>query len=154
MGDQIGKVVKRTLYFVPIKEFERVRSLSVGKTEMANVFANMARLNAFYIIARAGSGHIGTSFSSMDIVSWLLLAELNDADARKNYAGDIYFSSKGHDAPGYYAALIGMGRMRYKRIHQLRRLGGLPGHPDIHTEGIVTNTGSSGMGISNAKKKE
>ena len=35
--------------------------------------------------------------------------------------------------------------------HQLRQLGGLPGHPDIKTPGIVTNTGSLGMGISKAK---
>jgi len=95
------------------------------------------------MIARAGSGHIGSSFSSLDIISWLLLEELDE--------DDIFFSSKGHDAPGYYAALIGMGRIDFDLIHKLRRFDGLPGHPDIGTPGVVTNTGSLGMGVSKAK---
>src|SRR5688500_15900507 len=95
------------------------------------------------MIARAGSGHIGSSFSCLDIVSWLLLEELG--------ADDLYFSSKGHDAPGYYAALIGLGRLPEEKLHALRRLFGLPGHPDVRTAGVVANTGSLGMGISKAK---
>src|SRR6185503_9364971 len=30
-------------------------------------------------------------------------------------------------------------------------LGGLPGHPDVGTPGIASNTGSLGMGVSKAK---
>ena len=149
MGDQVGAAVEGTLYFVPLDEFERVLSLDAPKTDLAAIFANMARLNTLYMIARAGSGHIGSSFSSMDIVSWLLLDELKVEN--ENNAGDIYFSSKGHDAPGYYAALIGAGRMNFDLIHKLRRIDGLPGHPDIHTECMETNTGSLGMGVSKAK---
>lgn len=151
MGDQIGNAVVGTLYYIPYKEFERVRALPVEKTSLAEIFANMARLNTLYMIGRAGSGHIGSSFSSMDMVSWLLLNELTDADLSNNDAGNIYFSSKGHDAPGYYAALIGAGRMNFESIHKLRRIDGLPGHPDINTECMVTNTGSLGMGVSKAK---
>ncbi|CUU42405.1 1-deoxy-D-xylulose-5-phosphate synthase [Blastochloris viridis] len=103
----------------------------------------MARLNALYMIARAGSGHIGSSFSSLDILSQLYLAEMAE--------GDLFFSSKGHDAPGLYAVLIGLGRMAEDKLHVLRRLGGLPGHPDVSIAGMVTNTGSLGMGISKAK---
>src|SRR5262249_7416079 len=95
------------------------------------------------MIAKAGSGHIGSSFSSMDILSWLMLNELAPED--------VFFSSKGHDAPGYYSVLLGTGKLNYDHIHKLRKLGGLPGHPDIHTPGIHTNTGSLGMGISKAK---
>ena len=95
------------------------------------------------MIARAGSGHIGSSFSSLDIISWLLLEEMCEED--------IFFSSKGHDAPGYYSALIGMGRLEFDFIHKLRKIDGLPGHPDIGTPEIVTNTGSLGMGVSKAK---
>src|SRR4030095_7706720 len=35
-------------------------------------------------------------------------------------------------------------------LHRLRRLGGLPGHPDVETPFIAANTGSLGMGISKA----
>ena len=44
-----------------------------------------------------------------------------------------------------------LGPLPFEQIHPLRRLGGLPGHPDVATPGIVTNTGSLGMGISKAK---
>jgi transketolase len=47
--------------------------------------------------------------------------------------------------------MIGLGNLNFSLIHQLRRINGLPGHPDIHTPGIVTNTGSLGMGVSKAK---
>ena len=53
--------------------------------------------------------------------------------------------------PALYAVLIGLGRLPFESIHTLRRLDGLPGHPDVGTPGIVANTGSLGMGISKAK---
>jgi transketolase len=131
------------LHYVPPKEFERLRRLPMKPTDRAALFATCCRINALYMIAQAGSGHIGSSFSSLDIVSWLYLNELQP--------DDLYFSSKGHDAPGLYAVLLGLGLIPFEQIHRLRRLGGLPGHPDIATPGIVTNTGPLGMGISKAK---
>lgn len=150
MGDQIGQAVEGTLYYVPYSELERVRALNIPREHRAEIFADMCRLNALYMIARAGSGHIGSSFSSMDIISWLLLEELQTVETAQT-TGDVFFSSKGHDAPGYYAALMGMGKLSFDLIHKLRRIDGLPGHPDIATPGIITNTGSLGMGISKAK---
>jgi transketolase len=47
--------------------------------------------------------------------------------------------------------MIACGMLPAEKIKQLRRLGGLPGHPDIKTDHIVANTGSLGMGISKAK---
>ena len=93
------------------------------------------------MIARAGSGHIGSSFSSLDIMSWLLLYEIRvPAEGDATSVRDIFFSSKGHDAPGLYSAYIGLGRLNFDLIHTLRKLGGLPGHPDIGTPNIVTNS--------------
>jgi transketolase len=143
MGDLIGQVVAGKHYYVSSREFARVRASINDPVKAACVFSTMARINALYMIARAGSGHIGSSFSSMEIVSWLHLHELQD--------NGLYFSSKGHDAPGLYAVMIALGLLPEDKLHQLRRLGGLPGHPDIHTPGMVTNTGSLGMGISKAK---
>ena len=144
MGELIGKVVELTLYYVPKNEFDRVRTLNEATApERARIFADMCRLNTLYMIARAGSGHIGSSFSSLDVVSWLYLNELNN--------DDLYFSSKGHDAPGLYAVLIALGKLPFDRLHGLRRLGGLPGHPDVEIPGMVVNSGSLGMGISKAK---
>ena len=152
MGDQIGVAVSGNLYHIPMKEFERIQALPATALERTSLFAALCRINTLYMIARAGSGHIGSSFSSIDIMSWLLLNEvrlpLEDDHASPR---DIFFSSKGHDAPALYNVFIGLGRLDYGLIHQLRRLGGLPGHPDIDTPNVVTNTGSLGMGISKAK---
>ena len=63
----------------------------------------------------------------------------------------VFFSSKGHDAPGLYAVLIGLGRLPFEQIHTAAPARRLPGHPDVGTPGIVTNTGPLGMGISKAK---
>jgi len=132
------------LRFAGLPELERLRTLDAEPAERAAAFADACRLNVLYMIARAGSGHIGTSFSSIDVVSWLHLEVLRD--------GDRYFSSKGHDAPGLYAVLIALGRLPFEKLDRLRRLGGLPGHPDVlSTPEVVTNTGSLGMGISKAK---
>ncbi|HWZ90367.1 MAG TPA: transketolase C-terminal domain-containing protein [Polyangiaceae bacterium] len=147
MGDLIGSAVEGTLYFISREELARIVALSAPNEPRTRLFADACRLNALYMIARAGSGHIGSSFSSLDIVSSLYLNELSEADT----GTDIYFSSKGHDAPGLYAVLLGLGKLPFELLHRLRQLGGLPGHPDVGTPGIATNTGSLGMGISKAK---
>jgi transketolase len=137
------------LVYVPRREMARIRALRVAPEIRAAAFAAACRLNALYMIARAGSGHIGTSFSCLDLVVWLFLEELRrgpDSGPR-----DRYFSSKGHDAPALYAVLIGLDLIDFDTIHTLRRLGGLPGHPDVATPFTETNTGSLGMGISKAK---
>jgi transketolase len=153
MGDQVGVAVGGTLYYVPFTEFERIRSLAIDPIQKAKLFASFCRINTLYMIACAGSGHIGSSFSSMDIMSWLQLNELGTSTcpAISSFDENLFFSSKGHDAPALYSTLIGLGKLDFNLIHQLRRLGGLPGHPDIATPHIVTNTGSLGMGVSKAK---
>ncbi len=150
MGDLAGEAVEGTLYYIPLSEFQRVRRASLSREKRAALVADMCRVNALYMIARAGSGHIGSSFSSMEIFTWLLTEELDIAPSSLE-SGDVFFSSKGHDAPGYYAVQMAMGRLPFEMIHKLRRTDGLPGHPDIGTPGIVTNTGSLGMGVSKAK---
>jgi transketolase len=139
--------------FLPTNEFARVLQVSNDRHVIARLVADAARLNCLSMIACAGSGHIGSSFSAMDIATWLHLFEMNLSDGPMDAdgTGDLYFSSKGHDAPGYYALLIGLGRIPETMRERLRRLDGLPGHPDVNTPGMVANTGSLGMGISKAK---
>src|SRR5581483_5951783 len=133
-----------SLRYVPRSEFERILALGGDRHERAAAFSDACRLNALYMIERAGSGHPGTTLSSIDVVSWLHLEVLRD--------GDRYFSSKGHDVPGLYAILLGLGKLDWELIHGLRRFGGLPGHPDVvRTPEVVTSTGSLGMGVSKAR---
>ncbi len=141
MSDEYGRSV---LTWVPSHEINRLLRADFPRYERAALLADICRINALYAIARAGSGHIGTTFSCMDIVCWLHLEVLKD--------GDRYFSSKGHDVPALYAVLTALGRLPFEKLHLLRRLGGLPGHPDIgSTPELFTNTGSLGMGVSKGK---
>jgi transketolase len=151
MGDlQTDQGESLELHFVPVDEFSRLRAATLPAAQQAAAFAALARINTLYMIAGAWSGHVGTSFSSLEIMSWLFLNELRDLD--KGPADcDVFFSSKGHDAPALYNVLIGLGLLPPDKLHQLRRLHGLPGHPHVETPFIQANTGSLGMGISKAK---
>jgi transketolase len=137
------------LSFVPLASIRRIRSSAADPIARAALLADICRINTLYMIMTAGSGHIGSSFSSMDLIVWLWTEVLNDPNSGAPGC-DIYFSSKGHDAPALYSLLIALEKLDFDLIHRLRRLGGLPGHPDVATPYIVTNTGSLGMGIAKA----
>ena len=151
MGDiQTDQGESLELHYVPVGEFERLLRADIDAVSRARAYAALARINTLYMIAGAWSGHIGTSFSSLEVMSWLFLNELRDLD-RGPETCDVFFSSKGHDAPALYNVLIGLGLLPADKLHQLRRLHGLPGHPHVETPFIQANTGSLGMGISKAK---
>jgi transketolase len=137
------------LWHVPLSAFQALRAAPLDAAARAGVLADLCRINTLYMIMRAGSGHIGSSFSSTDLITWLWTEELTDPNS--GAAGsDTYFSSKGHDAPAFYSLLIALEKLDFALVHTLRQLHGLPGHPDVSTPFIATNTGSLGMGISKA----
>ena len=137
---------------IPEKEFKRVRAADIDNHEKLNLLADMCRANAIATVKRAGSGHLGSSFSSLDIVTMLYFAEMNVAEVGISHPDrDIYFSSKGHDVPGHYAVLYALGIISKEQFINLRRHGGTHGHPDVSIPGIEANSGSLGMGISKAK---
>lgn len=138
------------IQYVPLSEIKRVQKEITDPFLQAAVLADIFRLNALYMIMFAGSGHPGTTFSCIDIATWLWTQEMRNPNDKDADPSDIYFSSKGHDVPALYSILIGLEKLPFEKIHTLRRLGGLPGHPDLHTSYLVTNTGSLGMGISKA----
>ncbi len=149
MGEQttyVNKKLKKNeeeLFYFEKSEFNKIIKIKSNWLIKKKVLSNMLRLNVLYMIQNAGSGHIGTSFSSIDLVNYVYFDFLNKED--------IYFSSKGHDAPALYSVLMAKNIIPFSNIHNFRRIKGLPGHPDIKTKGICTNTGSLGMGISKAK---
>ena len=137
-----------SLSFVSRDVFRAVRGIG-EPIARAEVLADLCRINTLFMIMKAGSGHIGSSFSSTDIITWLWTEHLRDPNGSSTDA-DVYFSSKGHDAPALYSLLIAIGKLDFDLLPKLRQLNGLPGHPDVSTPYIATNTGSLGMGISKA----
>lgn len=137
---------------IPLEEFQRIRAATINKYDRLALIADMCRANTLATVKRAGSGHLGSSFSAMDIVVWLYYEEMNTVAVGLDHPDrDIYFSSKGHDVPGQYAVLFSLGILPKDTFINLRRLAGTCGHPDVGTPGIEANTGSLGMGISKAK---
>jgi transketolase len=140
------------LAFIDKDSVDRARTLGDDDDGRLGLIADMCRLNALVAVKRAGSGHLGSSFSALDVVVHLLYSELNVAELGFDHPDrDVFFSSKGHDVPGLYAALYGLGVLPGARLARLRRLGGLDGHPDIGVPGIEANSGSLGMGISKGR---
>jgi len=137
---------------IPVEEFQRVREATIDKYGKLALIADMCRANALTAVKRAGSGHLGSSFSAMDIVVWLYYQESNTMRLGITHPDrDIYFSSKGHDVPGLYSVLFSLGVIPQDKLMKLRRLGGLDGHPDVGVPGIEANSGSLGMGISKGR---
>lgn len=137
---------------IPQSAFAHVRAADLPTHERLALFAAMCRFNCLSVVKRAGSGHLGSSFSAMDLVVWLYFARMNTLALGPDHPDrDVYFSSKGHDVPGQYSVLFAGGVLREEQLLRLRRLGGLDGHPDVGTNGIEANTGSLGMGISKGR---
>ncbi len=144
-------MISDSLTYIPRAEVDRLRKKIKDPILRASILANVFRLNALSMIMESGSGHVGSSFSAMDIVTWLWLEEMQNPNDNKKRNADIYFSSKGHDAPGLYAVMIGLGKLKEALRHRLRRIDGLPGHPDVRTPFVITNTGALGMGLAKAR---
>ncbi|TDB89164.1 transketolase [Micromonospora fluostatini] len=97
------------------------------------------------MIHRAGSGHVGSSLSCVDLVSVLKFDQMGPAGG-----GDVFVLSKGHAAPTWYAALMVSGELDRGEIGTLRRIDSrLQGHPDRSRLDLVdVSTGALGQGLS------
>ena len=101
----------------------------------------------------AKCGHPGGSLSAADMFTYLYFKELNVDPANPKWADrDRFVLSKGHTAPGLYAALAHRGFFPVEDLKQLRKLGHyLQGHPNMNSvPGVDMSTGSLGQGISAA----
>lgn len=133
-------------------EFDRVLNSIHKESDRLHLFAEMCRFNTLVAVKKAGSGHLGSSFSAADITTFLYLKEMNVlATGFDSPDRDIYFSSKGHDVPGLYSLFYALGILPAEKLLMLRRLHGLDGHPEVRITGIEASTGSLGMGIAKGK---
>ncbi|MBW2209153.1 MAG: 1-deoxy-D-xylulose-5-phosphate synthase, partial [Deltaproteobacteria bacterium] len=121
-----------TITMISLEDFERVRKAELETNRRLDLLADMCRANALAAVKQAGSGHLGSSFSAMDIVVRLYYEEMNVPSVGLDHPDrDVYFSSKGHDVPGLYSVLFSLGLLPEEKFFKLRRFGGLDGHPDI-----------------------
>ena len=101
----------------------------------------------------AKAGHPGGSLSAADMFTYLYFKELRiDPKDSKKVDRDRFVLSKGHTAPGLYAALANRGFFPVEDLATLRHIDSyLQGHPNMNTvPGVDMSTGSLGQGISAA----
>lgn len=102
-------------------------------------------------VYNAKSGHPGGSLSAADLFTYLYFEEMKvDPKNPEDENRDRFVLSKGHTAPGYYAALALKGFFPIEDLKTLRHVGSyLQGHPDKkHTPGVDMSSGSLGQGLS------
>ena len=124
----------------------------MNKTELQKMAVEV-RKGAVTGVYNAKSGHPGGSLSAADIYTYLFFEELNiDPENPDKPDRDRFVLSKGHTAPGYYAALANRGFFPVEDLKTLRKVGSyLQGHPDKkHIPGVDMSSGSLGQGISAA----
>ncbi len=115
--------------------------------------ANQIRKGIVSAVHSAKAGHPGGSLSAADIFTYLYFEKMNiDPENPRMEDRDRFVLSKGHTAPGLYAALAYRGFFPVEDLLSLRRLGSyLQGHPCMnHIPGVDMSSGSLGQGISAA----
>ena len=113
--------------------------------------ANEVRKGIVTAVHSAKAGHPGGSLSAADIFTYLYFEEMNvDPANPKKDDRDRFVLSKGHVAPGLYAALANKGFFPVEELTTLRKLGSrLQGHPCMQeTPGVDMSSGSLGQGFS------
>ena len=115
-------------------------------------YANEVRKGIITSTHAAKAGHPGGSLSAADVFTYLYFEEMNiDPKDPEKADRDRFVLSKGHTAPGLYAALANRGYFPVDDLKTLRKLGSyLQGHPNMHIPGVDMASGSLGQGVSAA----
>ncbi len=115
--------------------------------------AHEVRKGIITSIYSAKAGHPGGSLSAADLFVYLYFEEMHiDPKQPMMEERDRFVLSKGHTAPGLYAALAHRGFFPIEDLETLRHVGSyLQGHPDMKcVPGVDMSTGSLGQGLSAA----
>ena len=117
------------------------------------IIACKVRMGIIESTHAAKCGHPGGSMSATEMFTYLYHKELNVDPANPQWADrDRFVLSKGHTAPGMYAAMAHRGFFPVEDLLTLRKVGSyLQGHPNMNSvPGVDMSTGSLGQGISAA----
>ena len=127
--------------------------MTANEIKQLSILACKVRMGIIESTHAAKCGHPGGSLSAADMFTYLYNKELNINPADPKWEDrDRFVLSKGHCAPGLYAALAQRGFFPVEDLLTLRKAGSyLQGHPNMNTvPGVDMSTGSLGQGISTA----
>ena len=127
--------------------------MTADETKRLMALACRVRMGVIEGTHAAKAGHPGGSLSAADLFTYLYFKEMNIDPENPQWADrDRFVLSKGHTAPGLYAALALRGFFPWEELKTLRQMDSrLQGHPNMNeTPGVDMSTGSLGQGISAA----
>ena len=126
---------------------------NIEKLEKINKLLRYWILN---MTTNAGSGHLTSSLSAVELVSTLFFSEGDesvffkyDIENKKNVFNDRLIFSKGHASPLFYSIWTLAGGLDQKELMTFRKFGSrLEGHPTNKFPFTEVPTGSLGQGLS------
>ncbi|MGX7174559.1 transketolase [Enterococcus ratti] len=126
-------------------------SINEEKLKQLEHLAALIRLDTLKSIKAMGQGHLGGSFSIIELLTVLYGKQMN-VDPQNPYKEerDRLVLSKGHAGVALYSTLANVGYFDKKWLATINQGGtSLPSHPDrLKTPGIDATTGSLGQGTS------
>ena len=125
--------------------------MRVKKEKQLQDLARGARQLIVDSLIRAGCGHPGGAFSSVDVMVALYFAVMKIDPKRPLWdKRDRFILSKGHSSVALYSVLCLRGFLKRKGLKTFRQDdSALSGHPDMHkVTGVEMSTGSLGHGLS------
>lgn len=127
--------------------------MEAWELQKLTVLAANIRLDILKMLTHIGYGHLGGSFSIVELMSVLYGKQLKYDAEKPNWEDrDMVVLSKGHAGPAWYSALAESGFFPKEMLFTLNAGGtNLPSHPDrLKTPGVDMTTGSLGQGTSAA----
>ena len=127
--------------------------MTADETKRLMALACRVRMGVIEGTHATKAGHPGGSLSAADLFTYLYFKEMNVDPENPQWADrDRFVLSKGHTAPGLYAALALRGFFPWEELKTLRQMDSrLQGHPNMNeTPGVDMSTGSLGQGVSAA----
>lgn len=103
------------------------------------------------MVHHAGSGHPAGSLSAIDVLLVLYMKYMRVRTSEPHCHGrDMFFLSKGHCTPAYYAAMSARGFFPREELMTFRDMHTrLQGHPsNLHLDCVDASSGSLGQGLS------
>ena len=146
-----------------LKQFLSLRQRKVGDKIMKNISsketvsiqslekkAKEIRLKTFEMVTNVGKGHLGGSFSNLEILVALYYGGILRFDAKnpKWEGRDIFILSKGHASNSLYVILADLEFFHESELEKFSQDGSFLGqHSEAIVSGIEVGTGSLGHGL-------
>ncbi|WP_338600094.1 transketolase [Sulfolobus tengchongensis] len=121
--------------------------ISIEELNKLRQIAEKARRNVIKMLFYDQTIHVGSSLSSIEILTTLIFKYIRLDSNLVNK--DWLILSKGHAAPALYAVLAEKGYIKEEELWRIQDITGLlQGHPETFIPGVDMSTGSLGQGLS------